>query len=174
MKKFQLRDVTGDEQQQLQKELKSPNKTVVWRSQAVLMHCDEELIPQQIADRLGYSREMVRQVLQGFEMRGMSAIYPQSRAPKTDQRAYRDVARDQLQALVRQSPRAYGVESSLWTLALLAQVSEEQGLTDSLVHPDTVSETLHQLGVTWKKAKRTIQSPDENYTSKKNDAIGSN
>ncbi len=60
----------------------------------------------------------------------------------------------------------------MWTLQLLAEVSYQEGLTDRLVHSDTVGETLHQLGVDWKKAKRHIQSPDEHYKRKKNDATG--
>ena len=72
------------------------------------------------------------------------------------------------------SPREFGQDTSLWTLDILADVSYEQGLTDHRVHKDTVSETLMQMGLPWKRAKKTIHSPDPNYESKKNAAIGSN
>lgn len=172
MKRYRLRDLSEKEREQLLKELKSSNKTVVWRSQAVLMHRNEQLTPQEIAKRLGYSREMIRQVLHDFDTRGLAAIYPQSRARKADQRAFDNEAREKLTALVRQSPREFGHESSLWTLSLLAEVSYAQGLTDRVVNPDTVNETLSQMGISWKKAKRHLQSPDEQYVPKKNDAIG--
>jgi transposase len=69
--------------------------------------------------------------------------------------------------MIRQSPREFGHDTSLWTLELIAAVSYEQGLTTWRVHKDTVSETLRQMGMPWKRAKRKIQSPDPNYTSKK-------
>lgn len=116
---------------------------------------------------------MVRVVLHRFNGKGVAAIYPQSRARHDDQRAFKDEAREQLKQIVRQSPRDFGCESSLWTLQLLAEVSYQAGLTERLVHRDTVAETLEQLGITWKKAKRHLQSPDTNYRAKKSAAIGS-
>lgn len=94
------------------------------------------------------------------------AIYPKAYGHHDDQRAFKDAAREQLKAIVHQSPRDFDCESSMWMLSLLAEVSY-QGLTDRLVHQDTVGETLHQLGVDWKKAKRHIQSPDAHYRHKK-------
>lgn len=173
MGKVQARLLSEEEIQELDLGLKSSNKTVVWRSQAILMSSKEGLNPRQISQRLGYGGEMIRRVIHAFNEIGIKAIYPESQAPKTDQRAFNDAAREKLKDVVHQSPRDFGIENSVWTLRELAQVSYEQGLTTWLVHPDTISETLHQLGVTWKKAKRHIQSPDETYHVKKNDAIGS-
>jgi len=136
------------------------------------MSAEENLKAQAIADRVGYSDETVRQVIQRFNQEGVQAIYPKSNARTDDQRAFKDEAREQLKAIVHQSPRDFGCESSMWTLQLLAQVSYAEGLTDRLVHSDTVGETLHQLGLNWKKAKRYIQSPDEQYERKKSDEIG--
>jgi transposase len=110
--------------------------------------------------------------IQRFNQEGIQAIYPKSTARHDDQRAFQDEAREQLKVIVHQSPREFGCESSMWTLQLLAVVSYAEGLTDRLVHSDTVGETLHQLGINWKKAKRHIQSPDEQYVRKKSDEIG--
>ena len=172
MRAIYAKAITKEEGQVLRKELKSGNGVVVRRSQIILMSADEELKAREIAQRVGYSDETVRQVIQRFNQEGIQAIHPRSKARRDDQRAFKDAAREQLQALVHQSPRDYGCESSLWTLQLLAEVSYHQGLTDRLVHSDTVGETLHQLGVDWKKAKRHIQSPDVQYKRKKNDATG--
>jgi transposase len=173
MGKVKARTLREEEVKELEKVMKSSNRTVVWRSQAIMMSAKENLNPRQIAERLGYGGEIIRRVIHRFNERGLSVIYPQSRARQDDQRAFDDASRERLKQVVRQSPRDFGIENSLWTLSELAQVSYEQGLTDQVVHPDTVSETLHRLGIGWKKAKRTIQSPDENYETKKNDEIGS-
>ena len=172
MRPIYARAITKEERHSLREQLKSANGVVVRRSQIILMSADEDLKAQAIAERVGYSDETVRQVIQRFNQEGVQAIYPKSNARPDDQRAFKDVARERLKAIVRQSPRIFGCESSMWTLQLLAEVSYQEGLTDHLVHSDTVGETLHQLGVDWKKAKRHIQSPDKHYKRKKNDATG--
>lgn len=172
MRPIYARTITKEERQALRKELKSANGVVVRRSQIILMSADEGLKAQVIAQRVAYSDETVRQVIQRFNQEGVQAIYPKTYGRHDDQRAFKDAAREQLKAIVHQSPREFGCESSMWTLQLLAEVSYQEGLTDRLVHSDTVGETLHQLGVDWKKAKRHIQSPDAHYKRKKNDAIG--
>jgi len=174
MGKVQARQLSQEEAEELERGLKSSNKTVVWRSQAILMSSKEGMNPRQISERIGYGGEIIRRVIHAFNEHGIRAIYPESHAPKTDTRAFNDAAREKLKELVRQSPRDFGIENSVWTLRELAQVSYQEGLTSWLVHPDTISETLHQLGVTWKKAKRHIQSPDAHYHVKKNGATGSN
>lgn len=172
MRPIYARPITEEERQKLRGELKSNKGVVVRRSHIILMSADEDLKAQAIAKRVGYSDETVRQVIQRFNQEAVQAIYPKSNARPDDQRAFKDIARKDLKAIVHQSPRDFGCESSMWTLQLLAEVSYQEGLTDWVVHSDTVGETLHQLGVNWKKAKRHIQSPDEHYSRKKNDATG--
>lgn len=172
MRAIYARAITEEEGQRLRAKLKSGNGVVVRRSQVILMSADEDLKAQAIAERVGYSDETVRQVIQRFNQEGIQAIYPKSSARPDDQRAFKDAAREHLKAIVHQSPRAFGCESSLWTLQLLEEVSYQESLTERLVHSDTVAETLHQLGIDWKKAKRHIQSPDKHYSRKKNDATG--
>lgn len=173
-KPISVRELTEAERRELRQALKSGNGVVVRRSQVILLSANEGLKAYEIGARVGYSDQMVRAVLHGFNAKGVTAIYPRSRARHDDQRAFKDAGRDQLKQIVRKSPRDFGCESSLWSLQLLAEVSYQAGLTERLVHRDTVAETLQQLGITWKKAKRHLQSPDANYRTKKNAAIGSN
>jgi transposase len=172
MRPIYARAITEEERQTVRDELKSDNGMVVRRSHILLMSADEGLKAPVIAKRIGYSDETVRQVIQTFNREGLSALYPQAYGRHDDQRAFQDAARERLKAIVHHSPRDFGCESSVWTLSLLAEVSYQEGLTDRLVHRDTLGETLRQLGVNWKKAKRHIQSPDAHYTRKKSDAIG--
>ena len=172
MRPIYARAITEEERETLRSELKSANGVVVRRSHIILMSADEGLKAPVIAKRVAYSDETVRQVIQRFNKEGLLTIYPKAYGRHDDQRAFKDTARERLKAIVHQSPREFGCESSMWTLQLLAQVSYQGGLTDRLVHSDTVAETLHQLGIDWKKAKRHIQSPDQHYKRKKNDATG--
>ena len=172
MRPIYAREIREEERQELRRELKSGNGIIVRRSHIILMSADDSLKIPMIAKRVGYSDETVRQVIHDFNQAGIEAIYPKLSARPDDQRAFKDDARDRLKELVHQNARDYGCESSMWTLKLLAEVSYQQDLTERLVHPDTVGETLHQLGIDWKKAKRHIQSPDEHYERKKSEVTG--
>jgi hypothetical protein len=72
---------------------------------------------------------------------------------------------------LHQSPRTFGQPTSRWTLALAVEVSFAQGLTPRLVSDETIRLALRRLGVTWKRAKHWITSPDPAYARKKNGAI---
>lgn len=173
MGKVQARNPSVAERRELREGLKDRNGIVVRRSQAVLMSANEGLIPRAIADRLEWNRESIRQVIHAFNEHGTACLYPRSSARPDDQRAFKDEARERLREMILCSPREFGRDTSLWTLDLLAEVSYEQGLTDHRVHLDTISETLKQMGMPWKRAKKHIQSPDPNYDTKKNGVIGS-
>lgn len=172
MKTYHVRELTETEYQQVRAGLKDKEAFRMRRCQMVLMSAEEGLSPNALGQRLGCSGEAVRQVLRRFEAEGVGCLVARSRARHTSQRAFSSEAEAKLEHLVHQSPRQHGYARSVWTLELLAQESYAQGWTTQRVHPDTIAETLHRLGFRWKRAKRWISSPDEQYTSKKNDATG--
>ena len=75
--------------------------------------------------------------------------------------------RERLRALLHQSPRLFGRSTSVWTLALAAEVSYAQGLTPRQVSGEAIRLALQQLGVRWKRAKHWITSPDPPTSEKK-------
>ena len=77
-----------------------------------------------------------------------------------------------MREMLHQQPRNFGKDTSLWTLDLAAEVSFEEGLTESRVSGETVRATLELLGVRWRRAKRWISSPDPEYARKKGGASG--
>ena len=172
MRAIYARKPRKEERQELENGLKSPIGATVRRSQLILMSADERKTAREISERIGLSDQQIRQVLHAFNESGIGCLKLKSRARHDDQRAYNDEAREQLQELIRQSPREHGYESSLWTLAMLAEVSHQKGLTSYQVHPDTVGQTLLKLGVNWRRAKHWINSPDANYSGKKSAETG--
>jgi hypothetical protein len=78
-----------------------------------------------------------------------------------------------LRALLHQSPSTFDHPTSLWTLALAAEVSCAQGLTATRVSDETIRATLQRLGVRWKRAKRWLTSADPAYARKKRACRGS-
>jgi hypothetical protein len=74
--------------------------------------------------------------------------------------------------MIRQSPRDYGYEQSLWSLAKLAEASHREGLTDGVVSAQTVSDTLRSMGINWRRVRQWINSPDPQYEVKKSAVTG--
>jgi len=173
MKAIYARDLKEEEKESLKKGLKAAEGHTVRRCQIILLSAEDRLKAKAIGQRVGLSDQCVREALHEFNEKGLESIYPKELGRKDDQRAFDDAAREQLLELVRRSPRDFGYENSLWTLELLAKASYQQGLTATQVHLDTISETLRQLGIAWKRAKPHIQSPDPQYEVKKNAATGS-
>lgn len=172
MKPIILSPLNEEERRVVQRGLKSNAGVTVRRSQMVLMSADEQLKPQAIAVRLGCSDQTVRKVLHRFAQAGVASLAARKRGRPEPERAFTTAGEQGLLGMLKQSPRAYGYEHSLWTLALLAEESYRQGWTKQQVHFDTVSDTLHRLGIRWKRAKSRINSPDAQYAVKKNDATG--
>jgi hypothetical protein len=72
-----------------------------------------------------------------------------------------------LRQMLHRSPRELGKDTSLWTLALAAKVSFEEGITKERVSAETVRATLERMGIRWLRAERWIISPDPEYERKK-------
>jgi transposase len=109
----------------------------------------------------------VLNAIKAFNVRGVGALTEQPRVRRRTRRSFDEEAAERLRVLVQQSPRTYGKQTSLWTLALLAEVSYEQGLTAGQVSREAVRTTFQRLGVNWKRAKHWITSPDPEYGPKK-------
>lgn len=172
MKPIFVRTPTQAERQTLMAGLKATEAWQVRRCQIILMSADEHMKARAIATRVGLSAQQVRRVLHAFNQAGLTCLTRQKPGRKDDQRAFDDQARERLREIVRQSPRVFGFENSLWTLPLLAQVSHQEGLTSHEVHFDTISQTLMEMGLKWKRVKHWINSPDEHYARKKSAGTG--
>jgi hypothetical protein len=112
----------------------------------------------------------VRNTLHAFEQRGLASLKQESSRPKTIHAEFDQAKCEALRAILHQSPRTYGKQTSVWTLALAAQVCQELGLTERQVSIETIRLALKRLGVGWQRAKHWITSPDPHYARKKNGA----
>jgi transposase len=172
MKPLYLRPLTDDERRALQAGVKSRSGFTVRRSQMLLLSAEQHLKPREIGQRLGCSDQAVRVAIHAFERDGLTCLEEKSHRPLQTERAFDATGEQQLRQVLHQSPRQYGYETSLWTLELLADLSYRQGWTRERVHLDTISQTLHRLGIRWQWAKQRISSPDPRYRVKKSGATG--
>jgi len=166
-----VRELSSDEQAQLEAALRSADAFPVRRAQVLLASARKERVSR-IARALGYSAQMVRNAIHAFNARGVESLTRESSRPKSSQPILDEARREQLQHLMHQSPRIFGKPKSLWTLDLAAEVCFEQGITSERVSDETIRRALKRLGTSWKRAKRWITSPDPQYVRKKNSGTG--
>ncbi len=172
MKPLYARPLTDEERQALRQSLKSADGFTVRRAQMILLSADEHLKVEAIGKRLGCQGQAVRQAIHAFHQAGLKSLQPKPKGRPDDQRAFDDQARGQLRELIGRSPRELGYDTSLWTLELLAEASFQQGLLAQQVRGETVRATLESMGISWRRAKHRITSPDPHYQAKKSGVTG--
>jgi transposase len=161
-----IRPLSPVEQRGLQAGLHASEAFTLRRSQ-ILLASSRRQRPSEIARNLGCATQTVRNTLHAFEQRGLASLKPESSRPKTIHAEFDQQKCEALRAMLHQSPRTYGKDTSLWTLALAAQVCQELGLTTHQVSVETIRLALKRLGVGWQRAKHWITSPDPAYARKK-------
>ena len=159
----------ADERTTLEAGLRSSAGFTVRRCQMLLASADGQHTTS-IARTLRCNDQTVRNAIHTFNQRGLAALQPTSSRPHTTQATFDARSRDHLRALLHQSPRTFGKDTSVWTLDLAAEVSFAQGITPRKVSGETIRAALAHLKVGWKRAKHWITSPDPAYARKKNGA----
>lgn len=161
-----VRELTPDERQQLEAGLHSKSAFTLRRAQILLASADKQTASH-IANQLHCGRQTVRAVLHTFHARGLTCLQEGSHVPISVEPVLTADKREKLQAILHQSPRTYHKNQSVWTLALLAEVAKEQGLSETVLSAPTMLDAIHRLGAHWKRAKHWITSPDPAYARKK-------
>jgi transposase len=167
-----VRTLSKEEPQELEAGLRSSDAFVLRRCQILLASSRGEHSPR-IAKNLGCGQQTVRNAIHDFNERGLGALQAGSSRPKEVHAAFVDEsATESLREILHQSPRNFGKGSTLWTLAMAAEVSFEEGVTERRVTGQTIRATLSRLGIRWERAKRWIESPDPEYERNKGLEIG--
>ena len=161
-----VRPLTDAEHDTLTAGLRSPDAFTLRRCQILLASARGER-PAQIASTVGCSAQAVRNVIRAFAVAGTNALTRRSSRPATIHSAFNADAAVRLRDLLHRSPREFGKPTSVWTLALAAEVSVAEGLTADGVSGETVRATLARLGIRWQRAKCWLASPDPAYARKK-------
>ena len=166
-----VRTLSKNERKGLEAGLRSKDTFTLRRSQMLLASSRGDEVPQ-IARNLGCGQQTVRDAIHDFNERGLDALTPGSSRPRRTRAAFEEKSAETLREMLYRSPREFGRDTSLWTLAMAAEVSFEEGLIEKRVSGETIRATLTRLlGVHWQRAKRWITSPDPLYERKKDGAI---
>jgi hypothetical protein len=111
--------------------------------------------------------QTVRNTIRAFQQQGLACLKAESSRPKTVKPIFDENKRAQLRSLLHAHPRQFGKSRSTWTLDLLAEVCQQQGITEKQVSRTTIEQALKAMNITWSRAKAWIVSPDEQYELKK-------
>jgi transposase len=166
-----VRPLTDDERAALRAGLRSNDAFTLRRCQ-VLLASAEGLRPSEVAERLGYASQSVRNAIHAFDAEGLDCLREKSHRPASARPELDQAACQRLRALLHRSPRDFGKPTSIWTLALAAEVAHAEGITARPVSDETIRQAIKRLGVGWKRAKTWITSPDPAYLRKKGRATG--
>jgi transposase len=161
-----VRTIQTSERQALLAGLRSSDAFTLRRCQILLASAAGQKALD-IARSLHCDDQTVRNAIHDFNVHGLAALTPGSHSPHTIRVAFDAAAVEQLRALLHHSPRTFGHPTSLWTLELAAEEAFAQGLTRTRVTGETVRATLQRQGISWRRAKRWITSPDPEYARKK-------
>jgi transposase len=166
-----VRALTAAERQQLQAGLRSADAFTLRRCQILLASAAGQA-PALIARNIGCTPPSVRNAIRAFHAEGLGCLKPKSSRPKTA-RPILGPARDgPLRELLHQRPRSFGKPRATWTLALVAEVCFERGWSPRVLSIEAVRQAVKRLGVSWRRAKHWITSPDPAYARKKTRATG--
>ena len=133
-----------------------------YRARGVLAYFEGATYAE-IHERFGWATHTTARWIERVRCQGIAGLSRKPRAtPPPRVRCFLDTW---LPTVVRQSPRALGCEQDRWTLEALCRVCTEQ--TGEEVSLESMRLALHRFGDSWKRAKRTISSPDPEYDAKR-------
>jgi transposase len=136
---------------------------VTWRARIVLAYFEGEQYVD-IAKRLGCSQHTIARWIKRFRAEGVAGLQNRPRERRGQGRRQKLLAVF-LPDTVHHSPRTLGLARDRWTLeSLQEQCFQQTGERPSL---ESIRRALKRFGYTWKRAKRTVTSPDPEYERKK-------
>jgi transposase len=161
-----VRVMNEEEKQVLEKAKRASDACEMKRAQ-ILLASGQGLTTTGIEKQFGYSAEYARQMIHRFNEQGIECLKRKSSAPLTQETIVDKEKCEQIKQIMHKSPRLYGKSSSIWTLTLVAEVLYEEGETPRQMANETIRTAMNNNGISWKRAKDWISSPDPNYELKK-------
>ena len=162
-----VREISEEEKQALEKARRASDACQMKRAQ-ILLASSQGLTTTGIEKQFGYSAEYARQMIHRFNGQGIECLKRKSSAPLRRETIIDAGKCEQIKELMHKSPRLFGKASSVWTLSLVAEVLSEKGKTPRRMSNETIRTAMKNNGISWRRAKDWITSPDPNYELKKN------
>jgi transposase len=161
-----IRPLSPEERARLRAGLRSDDAFVLRRCQ-ILLASDQGHSLRLIAANLGCAAGTARNAIYAFHDRGLACLHELSSRPHSAQPFLTQQHAPALEDLLHHSPRLHGQKTSLWTLDGLASVCATLSWTPRVLSGEAIRQALRRLGISWRRAKHWITSPDPDYARKK-------
>lgn len=163
--------LTADQSAALRAGLRSADAFTARRCQIALASA-RGLPAKSIAQNLGCSAGTARNAIRARNAEGAAGLAEKSSRPESAAPLLPAERHDDLRALPHRSPRSPGKGRSAGALALLAEAGHERGRTPRVLSIESARHALDRLGVSWRRAKHGITSPDPAHARRKGRATG--
>lgn len=168
MRPLFVSNLTEEELEQLERGLQSPSAFTVRRCQ-ILLKSHQGHKAQEIAEALLCSDQTVRQAIRAFAQEGLACLAEKSHARHEAQAMMDAAGAERLRELIHRSPRTLGYQTGVWTRLLLAQQLHREGHASRQLSVTVITNVSRPLGISWRRAKGWIRSPDADYEHRKKD-----
>lgn len=168
---MRVRELTIAERHALRRGLKAADGFTVRRCQVLLASADGAG-PAAIGATVGLTAQAVRNAIRAFHADGLGCLTRRPPVAKAPALVWDRAHDGDLKDLLHRRPREFGKPTSLWTLALAAEVCHTKGWTTRRLTAEGMRGVLARLGIGWKRAKHWITSPDPDYARKKSYGTG--
>lgn len=149
---------TQEEIRELETLMKHAPKAHVRRKATALWNLAQGRSQREVAAFLGASRASIIEWKQRFETEGVAGLDLRPGRGRPSR-----ANEEEIEAVLRQSPRNFGIPQTRWTLDLLAQVVPSlRGFT-----PSGVWRALRRSGLSYKRGQPLLHSPDPAYVQKR-------
>lgn len=152
---------TDEEHEALRRAARSGDLSLRSRARALVLHVSGKSY-RAIQAEQGISKTTMVRWVGWFREGGVSALKDRRWVRRRPVLLLR--VQEAVPSFIHQSPQQFGIERSHWTVADIQRVLSTQGVVAS---GETVRRSLHRMGLHWKRAKRTISSPDPEYERKR-------
>jgi transposase len=166
-----IRPLSAAERTHLRAGLRSRDVFSLRRCQ-ILLASDQGQPLRAIARHLGCAKGTVGNAINAFHTEGLACLRAKSSRPHAARPFLTPDHAPALEDLLHKSPRLAGKPTSLWTLALVAAACRDHGWTPRVLSGEAIRKALGRLGISWRRAKHWITSPDPAYARKKKHATG--
>ena len=159
-----VRSLSEEEIEELRELQVKTKDTREYRRAMIILLSNEGFAVPSLSFLFSLSDKKIRYWIDRYEREGIDGLSDKPRPGRPP--LVKGEIKERLLEIVRQSPRTLGKEFSNWTLATLQEWLKERGVEVSL---EWIRQTLLQGGISFKRPKHKVTSPDPDYEGKKNE-----
>lgn len=149
-----VRDLKGQEEDQLRRWVNSEDKELSHRARVILLSSEGYRVPE-ISPMVQAHPTNLRKWIHRFNQRGPKGlISPRSGGPPP---RFTEDQKEKIITLSQKRPRELGLQYSRWTLHKLAEQAAKRGIVDSISH-EYVRQILKKAGVDYRHRRRVAKT----------------